>query len=131
MTQAAVARPRRRSSGWSEDWRRRALWIGVGLTAAMVAAVWEHSEVVSLGYEVSQLQKTRDVEWQRHRALTLESASLSSLERIDRLASQQLGLTPAKPGQVQLLTERPGVDPATRLAEIKAANQWTQAQARR
>lgn len=84
----------------------------------MMAAVWERSEVVSLGYEVSQLRTTRDMEQQRHRALILESSSLASLDRIERLASTQLGLAAAKPGQIQLVPERSGVDPAAMVAAL-------------
>jgi cell division protein FtsL len=84
----------------------------------MMVAVWERSEVVSMGYEVSQLRTTRDMEQQRHRALILESASLASLDRIERLASTQLGLTAAQPGQIRLVSEQPGVDPAALAAAL-------------
>jgi len=101
-----------------EGWRHRLWWIGAGLVLAMMAAVWERSEVVSLGYEVSQLRTARDLEQQRHRALILETASLASLERIERLASVQLGLVAPKPGQVQLVAEQPFVDPAAMVAAL-------------
>lgn len=78
----------------------------------MLAAVWEHSQVVSLGYEVGQLQHEREHELQRHRALLLESASLASLERIERLANERLGLVSAKPGQIQLVKMEPDKDVA-------------------
>jgi cell division protein FtsL len=93
----------------------------MGLAAAMMAAVWERSEVVSLGYEVGQLRKQRDLELQRHRALILEAASLSSLERVDRLAETQLGMVPAQPGQVQLVPEEPAADPSAMVAAMLAA----------
>lgn len=99
-------------------WRRRLCWIGLGLALAMMVAVWERSEVVSLGYEVDQLRKSRDMEQQRHRALILESASLTSLDRIERLASTQLGMTAAKRGQIHLVTEQPGVNPAAMVAAL-------------
>ena len=119
MRQGAV-RIARRSAGTGHAWQRRSMWVAIGLAAAMLAAVWERSEVVSLGYDVGQLRKSRDIELQRHRALILESASLSSLERVDRLAAVELGLTPAKPGQIQLIPERPAVSPSSLLAELKA-----------
>jgi cell division protein FtsL len=113
-------------------WQRRSIWVGIGLAAAMMAAVWERSEVVSLGYEVGQLGKNRDLELQRHRALIIEAASLSSLERVDRLAETHLGMVPAKPGQVQLVPERPTTDPsamvAALLAAMKTKNQVVRAQ---
>jgi cell division protein FtsL len=84
----------------------------------MMAAVWERSEVVTLGYEVSQLRTARDLEQQRHRALILEAASLASLERIELLASTQLGLVVPKPGQIQLVPEQPAVDPAAMVAAL-------------
>jgi len=106
------------SAGERGIWRRRSAWIGIGLAFAMMLAVWERSEVVSLGYEVSQLRQSRDVEQQRHRALILESASLASLGRIERLASSQLGMAVAKPGQIQLVPDQPGVNPATMVAAL-------------
>jgi cell division protein FtsL len=102
-------------------WQRRSIWVGIGLAAAMMAAVWERSEVVSLGYEVGQLRKNRDLELQRHRALIIEAASLSSLERVDRLAATNLGMVPAKPGQVQLVPERPTTDHSALVAALVAA----------
>lgn len=110
----------RRSAAASDGgaWRRRSVWIGLGLALAMMVAVWERSEVVSLGYEVGQLRKSRDMEQQRHRALILESASLASLDRIERLASVQLGMTTAKRGQIQLVPEQPGVNPAAMVAAL-------------
>jgi cell division protein FtsL len=102
----------------SGHWRRRSAWIGAGLAMAMMFAVWERSEVVALGYEVAQLRKNVEVEQQRHRALILESASLASLDRIERLASSQLGMIAAKPGQIQLVPEQPDVNPAAMVAAI-------------
>lgn len=99
-------------------WRRRSIWIGLGLSLVMMFAVWERSKVVSLGYEVNQLRKNRDMEQQRHRALILESASLASLDRIERLASTQLGMRAAKRGQIQLVPEQPGVSPAAMVAAL-------------
>jgi len=111
-----------------ERWSRRSWGVAIGLALAMMAAVWERSEVVSLGYEVSQLRATRDVEQQRHRALILESASLASLDRIERLASAQLGLVAAKPGQIQLVTEQPDVNPAAQVAALHFQLQVAQAE---
>jgi cell division protein FtsL len=99
-------------------WRRRSVWIGLGVALAMLVAVWERSAVVSLGYEVTQLRKSRDLEQQRHRALILESASLASLDRIERLATTQLGMTAAKRGQIQLVPEQPDVNPAAMVAAL-------------
>jgi cell division protein FtsL len=116
-----VTRLLRRRSVSAKDggaWRRRSVWIGLGLALAMMVAVWERSAVVSLGYEVTQLRKSRDVEQQRHRALILESASLASLDRIERLASTQLGMTAAKRGQIQLVPEQPGINPADMVAAL-------------
>jgi cell division protein FtsL len=116
-----VTRLLRRRSASVQDggaWRRRSAWIGFGLALAMMVAVWERSAVVSLGYEVSQLRKSRDMEQQRHRALILESASLASLDRIERLASTQLGMRAAKRGQIQLVPEQPDVNPAAMVAAL-------------
>jgi cell division protein FtsL len=109
-------------------WRRRSFWIGLGLAMAMMVAVWERSEVVSMGYEVDQLRKSRDMEQQRHRALILESASLASLDRIERLASTQLGMMAAKRGQIQLVPEQPGVNPAAMVASLHLRLQMAKAE---
>ncbi|MEW6325215.1 MAG: hypothetical protein AB1515_07490 [Nitrospirota bacterium] len=127
MRGGAVRISRRPAGRADHGWRRRSMWIGAGLAAAMLAAVWERSEVVSLGYEVGELRKLRDLELQRHRALILESASLSSLERVDRLAADTLGMGAAKPGQIQLVPERPGVEPASMLAALTGGAQVAEA----
>ena len=97
---------------WDERWRRRLPWIGIGVVAAMMMAVWERSHVVSLGYEVSELRHTRQHELQQHRALLLESASLASLDRIERLATERLGLVPAAPGQITLVQAEASARPS-------------------
>jgi len=122
------ARRIRRQGSMEQGWQRRSIWVGIGLAAAMMAAVWERSEVVSLGYEVGQLRKSRDLELQRHRALILEAASLSSLERVDRLAATHLGMVPAKPGQVQLVPERPTTNPSALVAAMKTKNRVVRTQ---
>jgi len=60
---------------------------------------WQHFKAIEYGYRVESLKTQRDSLLEVNRALRLEEASLSSPERIDRLA-REYGMQPPQAGQV-------------------------------
>jgi len=60
---------------------------------------WQHFKAIEYGYKVESLKTQRDSLLEVNRALRLEEASLSSPERIDRLA-REYGMQPPQAGQV-------------------------------
>ncbi len=68
--------------------------------AAFVGFAWQQFAVLKDGYTISDLQEKRDALIQANRALELQVASLRSPERITTYASNKLGLTTPKEGQV-------------------------------
>jgi len=60
---------------------------------------WQHFKAIEYGYKVEALKTQRDSLLEVNRALRLEEASLSSPERIDKLA-REYGMQPLQAGQV-------------------------------
>lgn len=71
--------------------------------------LWPQHRIVELGYRLEELEANRTEVLRLHRMLSLEEASLSSLARIERIATTQLGMVFPEPGQVQIvLNEKNG-----------------------
>lgn len=90
--------------------RQRELWrsVGVGLFLVLVLlfSAWQHFELLRNGYRIEQMQEERARELEINRHLRLEIATLKSPKRIERIATEQLGLV------------APGVDQAIVLERV-------------
>ena len=62
--------------------------------------VWSHHQIISLGYETSQATREEGELLQENKKLRLELAALKSPSRIERMASQELGLVSPQKGQL-------------------------------
>ena len=62
--------------------------------------VWSRIHAISLEYDISSLEREIGVEQQQIKEMKLEAAFLSRDERIEKLASQVLGLRAPAPGQI-------------------------------
>ena len=65
--------------------------------------VWQHIQVVRLGYEIEHLQAERLALVRQENELRFEVARLKSLRRVEEIGRRQLGLTSPVAGQVILL----------------------------
>jgi len=65
--------------------------------------VWQHIQVVRLGYEIERLQAERLALVRQENELRFEVARLKSLRRVEEIGRRQLGLTSPVSGQVILL----------------------------
>lgn len=94
--------------------RARELLVVVALSALMLMPlllyVWQSSEWVRSGYSHDRLERQRDLLVERNHQLRLEKASLESLARIEKVASEQLGLAPPSGAEVILVHSQEGKD---------------------
>ncbi|MEW5984919.1 MAG: cell division protein FtsL [Acidobacteriota bacterium] len=85
--------------------RHRAMWgslVGLAvLVAAVLVAVWQHSELRRYGYEIERLQRERAAVEKANRQLWLELEMLRSPSLIERLATERLKLVP--PGDADVI----------------------------
>ncbi len=83
-----------------DEERHRELWqsvgIGVVLVLVLLFSAWQHFELLRHGYRLEQMQRERASEAVINRHLRLEIETLSAAQRIEKLATQQLGMV--KPG---------------------------------
>ncbi len=75
--------------------------------------VWQHIQVVRLGYALEGLRAQRATLLQENRTLTLEMARLTALSRVEAIARARLEMETPRPGQVIVLPEpaQPGAGP--------------------
>ena len=77
-----------------EMWR--SVGVGVFLVAVLLFAAWQHFELLRHGYRIEEMQKERTAEDEINRHLRLEIDTLRAPARIERLATQRLGMVAPK-----------------------------------
>ncbi|MFQ5508514.1 MAG: cell division protein FtsL [Leptospirillia bacterium] len=80
---------------------------------ATLAYLWQHMMMVDLGYRI---EKTRtELSHLRHKRgeLLLEVARLSSLDRVERIARERLGMTEPEPVQMVRVIDAPAAPTPT------------------
>ena len=94
--------------------RQRELWrslaVGVCFVAVILASAWQNFELLRYGYEIEQMEQERSEQLDLNRHLRLEIETLSAPERIERIATAELGLAPPAVGGVQVI-ERQAASP--------------------
>ena len=87
--------------------RARELLLAVTLSALMLAPlllyVWQSVDWFQTGYRIEQLKSRRDHLVEVNHQLRLEKTSLESLERVEAIAVDQLGLKQPPSGTVVLV----------------------------
>jgi cell division protein FtsL len=81
--------------------------LGLLIMGGALLYVWQHTQVVRLGYAIEGLRERQAALVQEHKALRLEMGQLRSLRRVEEIARKRLGMVTAKPGQIVLLPESP------------------------
>ena len=74
--------------------------------------VWQHIQVVRLGYAIERLRSERAAGIQRGRELRLEIAQLKSLKRVEEVARTRLGMVTPSRGQIVMVPVAPDGDRA-------------------
>jgi cell division protein FtsL len=87
------------------------------LVAATLLYLWQHVVMVDLGYRVERARARLADLQHREGELLVEAASLSSLDRIEHIARERLGMTVPAPDQlVRVILGPPKAAPADRFA---------------
>jgi len=85
----------------------RAVGASLAVAAVMLSCtlfyVWTRHQVTNWGYKISEAADQQNALRQTNRELRLETASLRSPRRVEKIARKELGLDFAKPGQIQPL----------------------------
>jgi cell division protein FtsL len=98
-----------------DERRLRDLWmslgIGVVLVVVLLFSAWQHFELLRHGYRLEQMQRDRAAENDINRHLRLEMETLRSPQRIEKLATERLGMV--SPGTAEaVVLERVTPTPA-------------------
>ena len=76
--------------------RLRDLWqslgIGIVLVLVLLFSAWQHFELLRHGYKLEQMQRERAAENDINRHLRLEMEPLRAPQRIEKLATERLGM---------------------------------------
>jgi cell division protein FtsL len=80
-----------------------ALILGLCLVSLALFHVWLRVQVVHHGYVLSTASKLQNQLEQENRELKLELATLTSPDRLHKMARARLGLTEPEKGQVMIL----------------------------
>jgi cell division protein FtsL len=79
-----------------DEARQRELWQSVGVAGFLVLVLlfsaWQHFELLRHGYRLEQLQRDRAAESDVNRHLRLEMETLRAPQRIEKLATERLGM---------------------------------------
>ena len=100
-----------------DERRQRELWQSVGIVIILVLVLmfsaFQHFELLRHGYRLEQMQRQRAAEEEINRHLRLEIETLRAPQRIEKLATERLGMiAPGADEAVVLERVRPPEPPA-------------------
>lgn len=94
--------------------RQRELWrslaVGVCFVAVLLFSAWQNFSRLRYGYEIEQMEQERSEQLEMNRHLRLEIETLSAPQRLERLATAELGLV-APPVAGVRVVEREATSP--------------------
>jgi cell division protein FtsL len=88
--------------------------IGVVLVLVLMFGAWQHFELLRHGYQLEQMQQNRAAEEEIARHLRLEISTLRSPERIEKLATERLGMVAPNREEAVVLERVTPPDPPAR-----------------
>ena len=90
-----------------DERRLKDLWqslgIGVVLVLVLLFSAWQHFELLRHGYRLEQMQRDRAAESDINPHLRLEMETLRAPQRIEKLATERLGMVAPAEGQAIVL----------------------------
>jgi cell division protein FtsL len=94
-----------------DERRQKELWQSVGIGTVLVLVLmfsaWQHFELLRHGYRLEQMQRERAVEEEVNRHLRLELETLRAPQRIEKLATERLGMVAPGPEEAVVLERVP------------------------
>jgi cell division protein FtsL len=77
--------------------------VSVAVIMLLLLYVWERVEVVRVGYHIERLKTQKTALHRERDELQVRFSTLTSPERVARVAKEQLGMAPPQPGQIILV----------------------------
>ncbi len=107
-----------------DEQRQRELWTSLGIFALLVSVLlfsaWQHFELLRHGYRIEQVQRDRADEDDINRHLILELKTLRAPQRIEKLATERLGMVAPGPADAVILERvTPAPPPARSLVAVR------------
>ena len=107
-----------------DEERQKELWqsvgIGVVLVLVLMFSAFQHFELLRHGYQLEQMQRERAAEDEINRHLRLEIETLRAPQRIEKLATDRLGMVaPGADEAIVLERVTPADPPAKTLVAIR------------
>ena len=101
-----------------DERRQRELWrsfgIGFMLVLVLMFSAWQHFELLRHGYRLEQMQRERAVEEEINRHLRLEIETLRAPQRIEKLATERMGMVAPGPEEAIVIERVIAADPPAR-----------------
>jgi cell division protein FtsL len=98
-----------------DERRQKDLWqslgIGVVLVVVLLFSAWQHFELLRHGYRLEQMQRERAAESEINRHLRLEMETLKAPQRIEKLATERLGMIAPGDAEAVVLERVPATPP--------------------
>ena len=103
---------------------RKRLLRGMGAAGLVLALIlvniWLNIRIVTLGYEIEAAQQEGRKLLQTRQQLRMEFETLSALDRIEQIATRDLGMIRPQEGQIVLVHRNPpAADPAGEIRLVK------------
>jgi cell division protein FtsL len=107
-----------------DERRLRDLWqslaIGAALVIVLLFSAWQHFELLRHGYKLEQMQRDRAAESEINRHLRLEMETLRAPQRIEKLATDRLGMiAPSDAEAVVIERVNPPAPPARSVVAVR------------
>jgi cell division protein FtsL len=107
-----------------DERRQRELWTSLGIFSLLVSVLlfsaWQHFELLRHGYRIEQVQRDRADEDDINRHLRLELETLRAPQRIEKLATEGLGMIAPGPTDAVILERvTPTPPPAKSLVAVR------------
>jgi len=91
-------------SFWAQGHRLfLALSVALIFVGIALVFVWSNYQAVQTGYVISRLHQEQVRMMDLNRKLKVELANLTSLDRLERLAKNEMGLVTPRPDQIQVI----------------------------
>ena len=71
---------------------RQSIVIGCALVVVLLFSAWQHFELIRHGYRLEEMQRQRAAEEEIQRHLRLEIETLQAPQRVEKLATERLGM---------------------------------------
>ena len=107
-----------------DERRLRDLWqslaVGAALVIVLLFSAWQHFELLRHGYKLEQMQRERAAESDVNRHLRLEMETLRAPQRIEKLATERLGMVAPRDAEAVVLERvAPTTPPAKSVVAVR------------